>query len=521
MVSPVVVDGRLTEEKLTELRQLGAEFAALDHKSTLDMTDTGHKLGLAKDLIAMMNSGGGYVIVGTTEKGEPAVDSEPVNAARFDSADLAALVSKYVSMPPAITSQVHAVEGRTVILIHVAATPTGLPAIITRLGEEQLATGKKSRILEPGNIYIRQGTANVSATDSHWTMLLDGYRARVVAEARQDIDTLVRRVVESLNDGGGRQGIRIPLAAEMDDATFAEAAEAHFGSKDRERRLRRFLRKMGDLISIQNSDDEEREAALTKVAIVAVQAVYADHREVFVAAIKTMHDAYAAAALAPEVDYVPTDQARYWLSFLLRVFCIGAVVEREEAWWAVELLVNRPVGDYYVTWLRHGLVHASRAELLSGGRQEGALILVMARDFAVRHPALRDDLGEVDKLASDDSLPSADSMLDSLCRFDIRWCIIAAAANSDERDGKVFYPSCSALNQARAQPALTQLATDDAVRRASLPQESWTLDKHFAGAMRSVLEVAVTQSRHTGSWWPGAEADPRVESFISTHATPE
>jgi len=520
VASPVVVDGRLTEEKLTELRSLGGEFAALDHKTTLDMSDTGHKLGLAKDLIAMMNSGGGYVVVGTTDKGEPAHDAEPVRPSRFDSADLAALVAKYIATPPVVTSQAHTLDGRAVVLIHVAATPTGLPAIVTRLGEEQLQSGKKSRILEPGCIYVRQGTANVAATDTHWPLLLENYRAQVVAEARQDIDTLVRRVVESLNDGasGGGGGFRIPLAVEMEDATFAEAVEAHFGTEERERRLRRFLRKMSDLIAIRNEDAEEREEALTKVAIVAVQAIYAESHSVFEAAVRTLHDAYVAAASNEEVDYVSVERARYWLSHLLRLFCIGAVVEREEAWWAVEPLVNRAVGDYYVTWFRHGLVHASRAELLSGGQREGALILVMARDFAVRHPALRDDLGELAELDGDE-LPSADSMLDSLCRFDIRWCIVAAAANPDEREGKVFYPSCSALKQARAQPALTQLATDAEVRRALLPKDVWALDTHFADAMKTVLHIAVMQSHHHGAWWPGVDADERVETFIEKHAS--
>lgn len=515
----MVVDGRLTEEKLTELRSLGAEFASLEHKVTLDLSDTGHRLGLAKDLIAMMNSGGGYVVVGTTDKGEPAHDAAPVKPTRFDSADLAALVAKYIATPPIVTSQAHIVEGRAVVLIHVAATPTGLPAIVNRLGEEQLESGKKSRILEPGCIYVRQGTANVAATDAHWSRLLERYRTQVVAEARQDIDTLVRRVVESLNDGasGGGAEFRIPLAVEMDDATFAEAVEAHFGSKDRESRLRRFLRKMSNLIAIGNEDTERREEALTKVAIVAVQAVYADSHSLFEVAIKTLHDAYIAASDG-EVDYVPVKRARYWLGHLLRLFCIGAVIEREAAWWAVAPLVDRAVGNYYMTWFRHGLVHASRAELLSGGQREGALILVMARDFAARHPAFRDDLSELAELGEGE-LPSADSMLDSLCRFDIRWCIVAAAAHPDEREGRVFYPSCSALKQARAQPALTQLAIDADVRRALLPKDELGLDTHFADAMKSVLRIAVMQSHHNGAWWPGVDADDRVGAFIEKHAS--
>lgn len=61
MTSPVVVDGHLTEH------------AELAFKATLDLAESGHRLGPVKDLIAIANSRtGGDVVVGANEDGTPA-----------------------------------------------------------------------------------------------------------------------------------------------------------------------------------------------------------------------------------------------------------------------------------------------------------------------------------------------------------------------------------------------------------------------------------------------------------------
>lgn len=46
--SPVVVDGRLSDEKLAELLALQTEYPELDYKATVDVTTTEGKVKLAK-----------------------------------------------------------------------------------------------------------------------------------------------------------------------------------------------------------------------------------------------------------------------------------------------------------------------------------------------------------------------------------------------------------------------------------------------------------------------------------------
>lgn len=61
-------------------------------------------------------------------------------------------------------------------------------------------------VLQEGVIYVREGTRTVAASEGHWSALLSRYRTTVIAEARQDIDTLIRTVVESLEP---RQMVRV------------------------------------------------------------------------------------------------------------------------------------------------------------------------------------------------------------------------------------------------------------------------------------------------------------------------
>lgn len=518
MTSPVVVDGRISREKLDELLALEAEHAELDFKATIDLSRNKHKLDIVKDCIAMMNTpNGGYLLLGVNDDGTLALDQEPLKSGTFDGADLSQIVSRHVTAPPVITSKEHIIDGHLVILIHIAPTSSGLPALISKIGEYERPDRKMETVLRPGVLLTREGTRTVTATDAHWDQLLQRHRAAVTAETREGVDALIRRVVTSLGVGNGPD--LAPLDLQMDDETFARAVERLIGRRDGEARIRRVLRIARDLISLNQTDAVSREAAMDKVAVVAIQAIFSGSRAVFDEAIKALHRPYITVAQNQAGRYGPRDSAEYWLSIILRLFCIGAAAIREEAWWSVRLLVDRRVDGYYLVWLRHGLTMAARADLLLGRSREGALVLTLARALAANNPALRSDIGLIPPVADADPLPDDDSMLDSLCQFDIAWCTYAVAAHPGTRDGQLMYPSCSALQQRRAQPMISAFATSGKLRHDLVETDPFAEDEVIANALDSVLEVAVIQSQHFGSWWLGASADPAVERFLNGNAT--
>lgn len=510
MASPVVVDGRLTREKLDELLGLAAEHAELDFKATLDLNNAAHRLGLLKDLIAMANSGtGGYVIVGANENGAPATEHAPVDASQFDSADLGQQLAKYVVTAPIVTSQAHDIDGRTLVLVHVAPPASGLPVIISRSGEYQGTKGMKVVLVE-GVLYLREGTRTVTATDAHWPRMLSRYRASVIAETRESIDLLIAKVVDGLGEQTGGSRL-VPLAVEMEDETFSEAVLPYFDTPEGQNKLRRFLRTLRSSAGVANEDTQTQEAALNKLCITAAQAVFSDARESFGIALDLIYDLYIESVGSFDGDYATQRTAEYWLSILLRMLVIGATAVAGRAWWAVEPLVNKGVTENYPVWLRHAIVHASRANLLSGGSREAAMVLVRARALVIENPSLAPGLEGATAVGEDQELPKSDALLNALCQFDYLWCTVAVATHPNNGDPQLFYPSCAALFQDRTNPLITLLAMSEGVRQGVLPD---TPSRQWAEAMDRVMEVAVKQSHQYRAWWSGFGYDYKVESFV-------
>jgi hypothetical protein len=134
-----------------------------------------------------------------------------------------------------------------------------------------------------------------------------------------------------------------------------------------------------------------------------------------------------------------------------------------------------------------------------------------------QEPAFRPDYAEEVTLPSAEQLAPDDWLLNSLCQFDLWWCIVAAA-NVEERKGNggVFYPSCAALHQYRAQPALETIATNKEARSEAFPKLP---NSTIATAVAVVVGAAVRESHNYGGWWEGLEADARVEQFVTANAT--
>jgi len=166
----------------------------------------------AKDAISTGNlPDGGYIVVGVDDHGAPAHDQSPVVAEQFDSAALRAKVTRYVEAPVQIVSQPHEVDGRTVVVVYVAANPDGLPVPTSSIGQCAKGDGKMETVFSDGEVLIREGTSNVRLRYANWHRLLERYRESIKADARSDADELVRRVVEGFRAGGTAAAPSVPL----------------------------------------------------------------------------------------------------------------------------------------------------------------------------------------------------------------------------------------------------------------------------------------------------------------------
>lgn len=87
------------EALIDELLQEPREALDVEVKEWLDLTDSGHRALIAKEIIALANHGGGYIVVGFKELSdgtfEPATP-RPANLDAWSQDSIQSIVAKYV-----------------------------------------------------------------------------------------------------------------------------------------------------------------------------------------------------------------------------------------------------------------------------------------------------------------------------------------------------------------------------------------------------------------------------------------
>ena len=531
IATPVVVDGRVDDEKLGELMAIGAEHDELDFKAFVDLGGGKSKLGFVKDCIAMMNTpAGGYIAIGLDGHGSPTRSQAEVDAARFDPADLASLVENYVDTSVTIRAGVHQRDGRAIVLVYIGPNLEGLPAPTIKAGAYDGGSA-----FEKGVFFTRNSTRNVTVQAKHMPRLLQRFRDLAKAEAHEESNRVIAEFVRQIQESN-RQGsstLYPPLLAGADTSSLAAAIVAHL-QEGGSPQLNRFIRAQTESASYRGNASAHIEA-LDSLAIVAIQSLHANNHALFKAAIDGLSTAYES---TPTVDTFATTLkaphevaiARYWLDVVSRVMLIGAVAVANQRWWTVLMLTVRPVVDQngysYSSWLRHAGVFAARANLIpdrSLKRPESPPIyevnagplLSRPRILAVEKPELRDGI------AAPNGTGTRDPLLDALAQFDLAWCVAVAVQPPDHTGAREqFYPSFAALDQARSQPMMHQLATKDQLRRALFPDAPpWELNATVALGLSDVLSLAEAESKRFGADWPGVASVPEVARFIEQFAT--
>ena len=498
----VTVDGRTDMEKLIEL--LGEpEQEHLDFKEDVDLSKLEDKVKFVKDVVAMSNCPpGGYLLIGVSDSGEPVVPIGTFDRKRFDGARLNDLIRNYTEGQIQIISQLHEIEEKEVVLIYAHHEGSGLPVPMNKLGQYKNDKGKDDVCFRPGEVWLREGPQNVLLRWSHWDMLLRGRDQRIREEARADINSLIAELSKVLRGGSGK--ISIPLTVDMADEAFVEAMIANLETGS-DLRIKQFL------TSVMATDVNTNTfcQALDKLTIIVVQALALGIPNITKRAADTLITIYR------QLDH---DAAAQKLEVIVRAYVIGAAAVRYRAWGVVRDLVLHPSSahpslDYvYSSWIREGQVEATEAKLFPDDSR-GSLMIPSARLLAIEHVAMRPYLPSVET-STDDSYDSPDRLLDSLCQFDILYCLVVAAEGRHHGEA---YPASSAFRQERANPALSLVVSNAEVRRELLPESD---DARVAQAMHKVLELAKRQSMELqfqlpNNWWRSPSQN--VVEFIKKH----
>ena len=187
------------------------ESKYVEFKAEFDVDKDHDWCEIIKDIAAMANSGGGIILLGVNNKGEPS-GWNPTPLLNYDAARITDRIAKYTSEQFA-ELEIHELErnGHTVaaLLVHGAR----IPMIFTRPGTYTIGGGRQKTAFGKGTIYFRHGPKSEPGDSKDLRECLDreierlrrswisDIRKVVNAPAGHRVTVLPPEVVESINSG--------------------------------------------------------------------------------------------------------------------------------------------------------------------------------------------------------------------------------------------------------------------------------------------------------------------------------
>jgi hypothetical protein len=448
----------------------GTETVDVDYKRMLDLSLTRDKVELAKD-VAAFQAVGGHIVIGVDGQGNPTGEMTPQMVDLFDEARLRPMLLRYLPEPLQLTSAVHTVGEKTLVLLYVHPHPDGF-VVIPKVGTypDPADPKRQKSVFAEGDVFIRRGTESAKWRPTDVAAVLARRDERVREEARKEFAATIA-ALDSAGRGRGLAGApALAFAWKVDADAFTSAVLELVRHDDRVPLRLFFARAVGEARPQLSSEgpSPDLEVLLDRLAQTAGIALAIDDQMLFEQSVTALRSIYRI-GVGPD-EYARPDlgvgAVKLWWSIIGRVEAIGAVAVRAGAWSAIRRLTLQPPAggtdrrpSAYVSWLRHGLTEAARAGLLHGPTQNSlqpAALIHAARAVTHRLGALRLDYPDDSGYGSTEQPSNDDVLLDSICQFDATYCVIAHA---DKPNGSQYYPSFCGLYARRPSPYSSVFST--------------------------------------------------------------
>jgi hypothetical protein len=499
-------------EKLAELLAEEAEHPTLDYKETLDLSKHDCRLELVRDMAAMMMLGG-YIVVGVDNNGKPTGTFTAAEAKLFDQAKLQDLIDNYVSGAE-ILSAVHDFPTGPIALIYIAPHKDGL-AVLEKDGQ---ASDGKTLFFKKGDVFARHGTKSERWNQADVAVVRRRIADSIREEWRRAIEPELLRAAEM--GGRARSLASAPLGTfgwQLSRETFEAGLAELLRAEDRVA-LRHALDQMvkDALTRLWDSESdttlEELRTILDRLVCFAATALHYGFREWFADAVAALMAIYSSALTVEGRRREPGASGitpeRLWLEIIVRVEALGGLCVRQSDWSAIRFLaMQAPAdGDYYNSWVRHGLTQAARSNLLEEYRDDKKHrihLVQLARTLVDEEECLRPDL------------PSGDEgILNCILQFDML-VVLMTMLGSEPEHGKSWYPNFAFWYTQRVEPIVRRFLTDPAMRHVLLPDG--TDDDTIAKALVEIDHLASGEGiMYSG--WHGFD-DRQIREFIDRHTT--
>lgn len=142
--------------------QAKRESKYVDFKRSFDTSSTGEWCELIKDIVAMANSGGGVIVIGLDNSGNPS--HEDVQAVlELDHAIVTDKIRKYTNVEFSEIEIHEAIKQNAPIAV-IEVSAVKIPMVFENVGTYEVSPGKQKNAFSKGTIYFRHGAKSEPGT---------------------------------------------------------------------------------------------------------------------------------------------------------------------------------------------------------------------------------------------------------------------------------------------------------------------------------------------------------------------
>ncbi len=176
--APLGIESNLMKELINQALQSSSESSEVDFKESFDASNNKDWVEIVKDIVAMANSGGGVIIFGLNNQGQPiATGTTADEIIKIDPADITNKIHKYTGYHfgnfKVLTAEK---DGRELGLFVVGEVE--IPMVFIKPGTYPIAGGKQKTAFAQGTIYFRHGAKSEPGTRDDLQKVIERIREK-------------------------------------------------------------------------------------------------------------------------------------------------------------------------------------------------------------------------------------------------------------------------------------------------------------------------------------------------------
>lgn len=444
------------EKKIRALLSQGSEHEKLDYKRALDLAEKSEVIEITKDIAAMLSSGGGALLIGADDTGNPVSDFTQEMYDGFDETTLRSKVKKYIDEPFDIRVSSTAFDGNNFTLIECGEHQDGF-VVMKSIGQYD-QNGRNKIIFQPGDVFVRHGSAS---------------------ERWQQHD--IRRIISSQ--------VSKERATWIKEFSFLEP-----NGNDNYRHIKSEIKAELNLIRSKLNDatlnHSDIVVSLDKIVRIGIEAIDDENDKVFNLSLSTIHDMYGLGFDSRgnwrlNNGFNPVE---LWYEVLIRLPLLGGACIEAKRYDLAKTIplqqVNGNDGEHYSNWYRHALTMSARQNYAP--QDDGSILAATTRLF-------REDLMYKDLLGWDDELGRT-----YIVSFDYLACLVVVdhMKRSDDSD---YYTSFGFYEKSRIVPMMRDIILNTEIREKVFESQP----PQIAYAVNCVDDTGSRVGRqfwHRGQW---------------------